>query len=98
MTDKDRPSQEDDAALDEPKRAVAIEYSGEVGAAPRVTAKGEGALAEQIIAIAEEAGVPIEDDPLLAVALSQVELDEEIPPELYKAVAEVISFVLRRAS
>lgn len=78
------------------KRAIALRYDGGAGAVPRVTAKGEGELADTIIKVAREAGVPIEDNPLLAVALSQVELDEDIPPELYTAVAEVISFVLRR--
>ena len=63
--------------------------------APRVTAKGYGAIAEQIIAIAEEHGVIIEANPHLAEVLSGVELDESIPMELYEAVAEVIAFVFR---
>lgn len=72
--------------------ALALQYDGE--GAPTVTAKGEGELAERIIAAAKEAGVPIEENPLLSEALSQIELGEEIPVELYQAVAEVISFVL----
>ncbi|GAB4236507.1 MAG: EscU/YscU/HrcU family type III secretion system export apparatus switch protein [Methyloligellaceae bacterium] len=75
--------------------AVALEY--EVGSreAPRVTAKGQGAIARQIITVAEENGIIIESNAQLAEALSGVELDERIPMELYEAVAEVIGFVLR---
>ncbi len=73
--------------------AVALQYDGD--GAPTVTARGEGELAARIIAAAQEAGVPIEENPLLSEALSQVDLGEEIPIELYQAVAEVISFILR---
>jgi FlhB-like protein len=75
--------------------AVALEYEAGSREAPRVTAKGAGSIAGQIIAIAEEHGIAVESNPLLAEALSGVELDEEIPIELYEAVAEVIAFVLR---
>lgn len=75
--------------------AVALEYETGTRQAPRVVAKGYGAIAEQIIAIAEEHGVVIEANSHLAEALSGVELDESIPMELYEAVAEVIAFVLR---
>ena len=75
--------------------AVALEYETGTREAPRVIAKGYGAIAEQIIAVAEEHGVVIEANPHLAEALSGVELDESIPMELYEAVAEVIAFVLR---
>ena len=78
--------------------AVALEYEVGTRQAPRVTAKGYGTVAEAIIAIAEEHGIVIESNPLLAEALSGVELDEEIPIELYEAVAEVIAFVLRAGS
>lgn len=77
--------------------AVALEYEAGQREAPRVTAKGRGAVAAKIIAIAEEHGVVIEANPHLAEALSGVELDQEIPVELYQAVAEVIGFVLRRS-
>lgn len=84
---------------DPPKPAVAVALEYETGrdAAPRVTASGRGALAETIIATARQHGVAIEGNPLLAEALSGVALDEEIPEELYRAVAEVIGFVLRAA-
>lgn len=70
--------------------AVALRYDGLN--APRVTAKGEQALAEQIIEAAQQAGVPLYPDPELAMVLSQIPLGEEIPDNLYKAIAEVIAF------
>ncbi len=74
------------------KRAVALHYDHKD--APKVVAKGEGYIAEQIIAAAAAHGVYIKENPLLAQALGAVELDEEIPVELYTAVAEIIGFVL----
>lgn len=73
--------------------AVALHY--EKPGAPRVVAKGKGAVGEKIIETARANGVPIEENAALAAALAEVELGEEIPPELYKAVAEVLSFILR---
>lgn len=75
--------------------AVALKYDG--SGAPRVTARGEGFIGDEIIRLAAEHGVPIEENPLLAQALAQVELDEEIPEELYQAVAVIIGFILRSA-
>lgn len=80
------------AAPDPRKLAVALEYD-KLGA-PRVTAKGRGALAERIVETARQHDVPIEDDSLLAEALARVPLDDEIPIELYRAVATVIGFIL----
>lgn len=77
------------------KLAVALAYERGSREAPRVTAKGYGLVAERIVALAEEHGIVIESDPALAQALAGVELDEEIPVELFEAVAEVIGFVLR---
>jgi flagellar biosynthesis protein len=73
--------------------AVALHYDKK--GAPRVVAKGRGALGEKIVEIAREHGVPIQENEVLAGALSHVELDDEIPAELYKAVAEVLIFVMR---
>jgi flagellar biosynthesis protein len=73
--------------------AIALEYSHP--GVPRVTAKGRGAVAERIVETAAASGVAIEENPPLAEALSQVELDDEIPEALYRAVAQVILFVLR---
>ena len=74
------------------KRAVALKY--EAPEAPVVVAKGDGVLAEKIIEAAQEHGIYIRENPVLAEALGAVELDEEIPVELYRAVAEIIGFVL----
>jgi flagellar biosynthesis protein len=73
--------------------AVALEY--DFKGAPRVTAKGRGHVAETILAMAREHGVAIEENPVLAEALAQVELDDEIPEALYRAVADVLTFILR---
>ena len=73
--------------------AVALHYDRT--GAPRVVAKGKGAIGAKIIEVAKEHGVPIEENEVLAGALSNVELGDEIPTELYKAVAEVLVFVLR---
>lgn len=73
--------------------AVALEYDRK--GAPRVVAKGRGVVGEKIVEVAKEHNVPIEENEVLAGALSHVELGDEIPPELYRAVAEVLVFVLR---
>jgi len=70
--------------------AVALQYDGR--RAPRVTAKGEGLTAQQIIEIAEQHGVPLQAKPELVKILSEIPLGDEIPQELYIAVAEVIAF------
>lgn len=75
--------------------AVALNYEKGSREAPRVVAKGRGLVAERIVALAEENGVVIEANPVLAEALSGVELDDTIPLELYEAVAVVIGYVLR---
>lgn len=77
----------------EKKLAVALRYENE--GAPVVTAKGGGSVAEQIEKLAREAGVPIEQNPMMAEALSQIEIDQEIPVELYQAVAVLIGFIMR---
>ena len=70
--------------------AVALNYDGKN--APRITAKGQDEIARQILEKAEEADVPLKYDPELAAILSQIPLGEEIPENLYRAVAEVIAF------
>ena len=77
------------------KIAVALQYELGTDGAPRVTAKGKGDVAERIVEIAEASGVHVEHNEPLAQSLSQIELDQQIPKELYKAVAEVIGFILR---
>ncbi len=73
--------------------AVALHYDKQ--GAPRVVAKGRGSIGEKIIEVAKAHDIPIEENEVLAGALSNVELGDEIPAELYKAVAEVLIFVLR---
>jgi flagellar biosynthesis protein len=73
--------------------AVALHY--DKTGAPRVVAKGRGSIGEKIIEIAKAHDIPIEENEVLAGALANVELGDEIPVELYKAVAEVLVFVLR---
>ena len=79
----------------EPQVAVALHYDRGKKDAPRVVAKGRGTIGEKIIEVAKANNVPIEENEVLAGALSNVELGDEIPEELYKAVAEVLIFVLR---
>jgi flagellar biosynthesis protein len=76
------------------KIAVALKYDFGDGA-PTVTATGRGHVAEKILETAREHDVAIEQNPVLAEALSRIELESEIPIPLYKAVAEVIGFLLR---
>ena len=73
--------------------AVALHYDRT--GAPRVVAKGRGSIGARILEVARAHEVPIEENDVLAGALSQVELGDEIPSELYTAVAEVLVFVLR---
>jgi len=70
--------------------AVALQYDGET--APRVTAKGRDKLAQQIIDLARQHGVPLQENEPLASLLARVELGDEIPEALYLAVAQVIAF------
>jgi flagellar biosynthesis protein len=77
-------------------KTVAVALAYEVGdSAPVVVASGKGHVGEKIIEVARANGVPLEHNPALAEALSTVELDTEIPEELYVAVAEILGFILR---
>jgi flagellar biosynthesis protein len=76
-----------------PKQAVALKYKPLENVAPKVTAKGSGQVAEKIIEIAKAHGVPIKDDPDLVEVLSKLDIDTEIPPSVYVAVAELLAFV-----
>lgn len=83
------------SAASDSQIAVALHYQRDKKDAPRVVAKGSGAIGEKIIEVAKAHDIPIEENEVLAGALSNVELGDEIPEELYKAVAEVLIFVLR---
>jgi len=75
--------------------AVAVRYDAEKESAPRVVAKGRGVIAEKILELAKQYGVAVVEDPDLLEVLARVELDEEIPPNLYQAMAEVLAFIYR---
>jgi flagellar biosynthesis protein len=74
------------------QNAVALAYLGDSGA-PKVVAKGQGLIAEQIIARAREHGVFVHESKELVALLMQVELDRQIPPALYRAVAELLAWL-----
>lgn len=76
------------------REAIAMAYR-KSDAAPRVVAKGKGLLAEQIIAKAHEHGVYVHESPELVALLTQVDIDEHIPPQLYMAVAELLAWLYR---
>lgn len=73
--------------------AVALQYAAPH--APKVTAVGRGELARRIVEAGSASGVPISENPQLAMALSNVEIDQEIPENLYRAVAQVLAYILR---
>lgn len=84
----------DDAGEKRPS-AVALRYEGQ--GAPEVVAKGQGYVAEQIIALAEEHGIPLHEDANLVQLLAKLDLGQEIPTPLYQAVAEVLAWAYRLA-
>ena len=75
------------------KVAAAIRYDAARDDAPKLTAKGKGHVAERIIELARQHDIPIRSDKALIQILSQLDIDQHIPPELYKAVAEILAFV-----
>ena len=77
------------------KKAVALGYNRSQDNAPKVLASGAGEIANKIISLAKEHDIPIKEDPDLIEILSKVEVDQEIPPNLYKAVAEIFSFLYK---
>ncbi|GAA6153071.1 EscU/YscU/HrcU family type III secretion system export apparatus switch protein [Pseudoteredinibacter isoporae] len=83
-------TQEDVFSDEELSQAVALFYDGET--APQVTAKGGGATADEIIAIAQEHKVPMCENPELIKLLSQIELGDHIPESLYLCIAQILAF------
>lgn len=77
------------------EQAVALLYDSAQGAAPKVVASGRGSLAAKIIEKARESGVQIVQDPDMLEVLGRIPVGEEIPMELYQAVAEILAFVYR---
>ena len=81
--------------FDKHKLAVALTYEMERDDAPRVSAKGKGFMAEQIIELAKKHNIEIRKDTDLAVMLSKLDIDTPIPLEAYAAVAEILSYIYR---
>ena len=80
--------------IDPTREAIVVAYS-ETDAAPWVVARGKGLVAEQIIARAKEHGVYVHESPELVALLTQVDIDEHIPPQLYMAIAELLAWLYR---
>ncbi len=79
----------------ESKTAVALKYDKNQNNAPKVTAKGKGHVADKIITLAQQNNIPLYKDQGLVQVLEALELNTEIPPELYRAVAEVLAFIYK---
>jgi flagellar biosynthesis protein len=77
------------------KTAVAINYDKAAMAAPKMVAKGSGVIAERLVAIARENGIPVIEDKVLVETLDQLSVNQQIPPELYQVVAEILVSVYR---
>jgi len=74
------------------RKAVALKYRPEMDDAPRVTAKGQGRVAEHIIEMARSHGIPVKDDPDLVAVLSKLDIEAHIPASVYVVVAELLAF------
>lgn len=77
------------------QKAVALRYDTQKDNAPKVLGKGQGKVAENIIKLANKHDIPIKEDADLVELLSKVDIDKEIPTNLYKAVAEVFTFLYK---
>ena len=77
------------------KQAVALRYEAKKDRAPEVVGKGRGFLAERILELAREHNIPIRHDKNLLQILSRLDLNQEVPPEIYQVVAEILAFVYR---
>lgn len=82
-----------EASENKQKKAAALSYQADTDPAPRISAKGSGWVAEEIIARAKKHGVPIQEDATLTELLQAFETGRMIPPELYEAVAEIFLFI-----
>jgi flagellar biosynthesis protein len=80
------------------QQVVALRYRTHQDRAPRLVAKGRGVVAERILQLARAHGIPVRQDRNLVEVLSQLQLNQEIPPALYQAVAEILAFVYRLAN
>jgi flagellar biosynthesis protein len=80
-------------AGEQQKLAAAIRYDSARDDAPKLAAKGKGHVAERIIELARQNNIPVRSDKALVQILSKLDLDQQIPPDLYRAVAEILAFV-----
>ena len=76
-------------------RVAALRYDHPKDRAPKLVARGEGHVAEKILALAREHGIPIHEDRELVDTLAQLDLDADIPVEVYQVVAEILAFLYR---
>jgi flagellar biosynthesis protein len=79
--------------IPKPLKAVALKYAKEADNAPKLVAKGRGKLAEKIIETAKKYDIPVTEDRELVELLSHLDMYQEIPDELYKAVAEILAYI-----
>jgi flagellar biosynthesis protein len=95
MSPQKRPGSSPSDTPETPRTATALRYTAGETEAPQVVATGRGQVAERIIALAEAHDIPLVNDPALAQTLSKLELNTEIPPNLYLAVAQILAYVYR---
>jgi len=88
-------SEEEVAPMSKLRRAVALKYDPHQMHAPKVVGKGTGEVAERILETAQNSGVPIQEDQSLVEVLSKLDIDQQIPTELFEVVAEILSFIYR---
>ena len=82
--------------MDEPRpKAAALKYLKDRDAAPRLVAKGQGEIAKRILELARKSEIPVHHDPALIEILSRMDLEEHIPPQCYRVVAELLAFIYR---
>lgn len=87
--------EEDSPPTERMRQAVALRYRQGKDSSPRVVATGRGRIADAILQKARDAGVPLVEDPDLVSLLGKIPLGESIPPDLYRAVAEILAYVYR---
>ena len=89
----DEPKNEEEK--EERKVAAALQYDADSDDAPRLVAKGFGLIAQRIVELAKKHNIPIRVDPDLTSVLARLKLNSEIPPELFKAVAEILALIYK---
>jgi flagellar biosynthesis protein len=80
---------------DKIRKAAVLKYKHQIDRAPVLVAKGKGIVADRIIEMARKHRIPIQSDPALVEVLGQLDIDQEIPPELYRAVAQILAYVYK---